>query len=421
MQVSDCFCFSSLAQSPRLLTPSDITSKHDPVALLSPADILASASSSSAADQLQAAQDWPVFNPLDTSAADTLTSISLDTGTNSPSTFPVASQSPARAGEGDLADAVTPPSPPESEDEVRAKSNDGVTGSNGGEDKDVSESVSQDQVQASNLLKGTASEEEEEPSEEDTKEAFKNIMDMLQVDKVPVAQVQPQSLEEFKELLLNPDKIQEEERRLQDSLRDLPDLEEPLSNEPMATNRSHEDSADSQASSSKDIINEGKEDTATDKESSTREDAIHKVGGEDVLHGGSGEDVLRGGSGEDVLRGGSGEDVLRGGSGEDVLRGGSGEDVLRGGSGGDVLRGGSGEDMLRGGSGEDVLRGGSGEDVHHGGSGEDVLRGGSGEDVLRGGSGEDVIHGGTDEDIPHVDDVSGKVNIEHTFNIFKII
>ncbi len=240
-----------MAHSPKLLTPSDITSgKHDSMSLLSPADIRASVSSSSGTD-LNTAQDWPAFNPLDNSVTDTVASLSLDAGSNAAdSSLFNAHQSPGGQAAGDLIGAVTPPSIPDSEDEVKSKSTNDVIGvGEEGENGLESSSLASDLLQLDIDSQKTAKEKEEEtePTEEEAKQAFVDMMQILQIDKQKIPgthELPPQTFQEFAELINNPDKMRAEKQRVEDSVEALPDLvddEEMKNQSSFASDNKHED------------------------------------------------------------------------------------------------------------------------------------------------------------------------------------
>ena len=247
-----CTCVQlCLAHSPRLLTPSDITSnKHDTTPLLSPADILASTSSTiagstgataaaaaddddddAAADDDddgidEASQTTQGRATLLDTTSDSLADLLTDSKDIEHVSLANISEPAKEQGGGEDIGAVTPPSISDSEDEVKSKpvsSTGGIDGSEAKESEPPEGLTSGEPL----LQQPVCGNDEEEPSEEERKKSFENIMKLLHSDKMPeMVSLQTQTLEEFQEIIADPEKMQEEIRRVEKIEQELPELED---------------------------------------------------------------------------------------------------------------------------------------------------------------------------------------------------
>jgi Ca2+-binding RTX toxin-like protein len=128
-------------------------------------------------------------------------------------------------------------------------------------------------------------------------------------------------------------------------------------------------------------------------------DSIDGGDGNDLIFAGADNDTVSGGLGNDTVNGQAGNDSLSGDDGDDVLNGQAGQDSLNGGLGNDIANGNSGDDTLLGGDGDDTIYGGSGNDTSDGQGGADRSLGHSGDDTLVGREGADFLNGGIGNDV----------------------
>jgi len=212
-----------VAHSPRLLTPSDITSKHDTTPLLSPADILASTSSSATSAAAEVATNTMEERAaLDASNTDSLTNLLTDSRDVEHTSLADVSLSAEEQGGREFISAETLPSTPDSENEVKPKP---VNITGGISVLEIKDSVSPEGLTSGEMPQHSACEDEEEPSEEDRKKSFDDIMKLLHVDKMPeTVSLQPQTFKEFQDIITYPEKMQEEIKRVEKLAQELPDL-----------------------------------------------------------------------------------------------------------------------------------------------------------------------------------------------------